>query len=221
LLIGVGILCVVIGFISIFFLQVTHGQINLAGQPTTELMFLEKGRKYSIWATGSNYPVGASTGDLTLFTSDGIPALESVRIQFSFDGEATSQEVWVIDFDVPTSGNYYLQYDEDYSSLYSPGVNLVVRESIIGSLIGIDSFDLLILGVPLIFGGAFLPSVIDWVNHRSKGREPEEDVELESVEPSFEIMPGYDDEQVSCPTCGFMDDGYFCSNCGSRLREEE
>lgn len=221
LLVGVGILCVVIGFISVFFLQVTHGQINLAGKSTSDVMYLEKGRTYSIWATGSNYPVGGSTGDLTLFTSDGTP-VSSARIQFSFDGEATSQEVWVIDFNVDTSGTYYLQYDEDYSSLYSPGVNLVIRESIIGSLIGIDPFDLLILGIPLIFGGAFLPSVIDWVNNRLKGREPEEEgVEPEIIEPSFETTSDFDNEQVVCPTCGFIDQGYFCSNCGSRLRADD
>ena len=218
LLIGVGILSLVIGFISVFFLQETHGQINLAGIPTSEIMHLEKGHTYSIWATGSNYPVGASAGDLTLFTSDGT-LVSSTRIQFSFSGEATSQEVWVMDFEVSSSGNYYLQYDEDYSSLYSPGVSLMIRESIIERFIGIHSFDLLFLGVPLIIVGAFFPSVTDWINHRISGREPEG--EPVKIEPSFEITSDYADEQISCPACGYMDEGYFCSNCGSRLREME
>lgn len=214
ILIVIGILCFVIGLLSIFFLQITLGEISLQGFHTSDTFRLEKGTTYSIKATGSNYPFGSSGGELVLYLTDGTPVV-SLNIQFSFDGDATSQEIIVADFQVPVTGDYYFYYNEAYNTVYNAQVKIIVQESIIDHYFGINSFELLFSGIPLVIGGAILPRVGGWISRRVS--VPKTEYESFDTNSSSNLITGFD--EISCPVCGNIDEGLYCSNCGSRLRE--
>lgn len=214
-----GILCIVVGFISLFFFQITHGEITLPNSYSSENFYLEKGKSYSIKASGSNYPFGSSGGEITFFlVRSGMPIL-SLNIHFSFDGDSTSQEIILGDFTVPVSGNYYFQYNEEYSSIYEP-VKLVIQESLVEYYTGFDSFEIMIFGVILIIAGVILSKVSDyWISHRAPTRFTEEEFESIEIDESSDMRTEF--VEISCPNCGFIDDGLYCSNCGSRLRKND
>lgn len=216
-----GIACLIIGFISVFLLQVTHGEIDLNGSHTSDIFYLNGGKSYSIAAVGTNHPFGSGGGEFTLYSSNGVEALR-LYIEFSFDGDSDWITVYVGGFKVQTSGNYYFQYVEDYNTVYSPA-KITVEESLVESLIGVDPFDLMIIGFVLVFGGAFLPDMLGWVRDRlpkSTPRTEEESLETEvySDPNDFEIS-SLEFDEISCPTCGHITDGMYCEQCGTQLRE--
>ncbi|MFX0123235.1 MAG: hypothetical protein ACFFAE_06315, partial [Candidatus Hodarchaeota archaeon] len=171
-----GPICIAVGFISLFFFQIALGEITLPNSYRSETFYLEKGKSYSIKASGSNYPFGSSGGEITFF-SGGIPIF-SLSIHFSFDGDSTAQEVIIGDFTVPRSGNYYFQYTEEYSTIHRP-VKLIVQESIVEHFIGFDSFEVMVLGGILIIGGIILSKGSDWLNRRVHTRCTDEVLEMD------------------------------------------
>ena len=209
-----GPICIAVGFLSLFFFQIHHGEITLPNNFQSDTFDLIKGKTYSIKASGSNYPFGASGGEITLYLSNGMPVL-SFNIHFSFDGDSTAQEIIIGDFSVPISGEYYFEYAEEYSSLYRP-VKLIVQESLTEHLIGFDSFEIMIFGVLLLITGFILPRGANWISNRMTVRSSEQDYVPTEMDESFDITKF---EEITCPNCGFIDDGFFCSNCGSRLRK--
>ncbi|UCG04588.1 MAG: zinc ribbon domain-containing protein [Candidatus Heimdallarchaeota archaeon] len=211
-----GPICIAIGFISIFFLQIHLGEITLPGSFRSETFYMEKGKSYSIKASGTNYPFGSSGGEVTFFLTGGMPVL-SFNIYFSFDGDSTSQEVIIGDFTAPVSGDYYFQYAEEYSSIHRP-VKLIVQESLIEHYIGFNSLEIMIFGVILLIAGYILPKGSDWINRRIEARSTEERHESIEIDESFDIITEVG--ETSCPNCGFIDEGIYCSNCGSRLRND-
>ncbi|MFX1285034.1 MAG: TFIIB-type zinc finger domain-containing protein [Promethearchaeota archaeon] len=212
ILIVFGILCLVIGFISIFFLQITHGEISLQESHTSGSFHLEKGKSYSISASGSNYPFGSSGGFLVFYLSDGTPVV-NLSIHFSFNGDSTSEEVILGDFQVPLSGDYYFHYFEAHNTLYNTQVKLRVQESMIEHYLGINSIELIFLGILIaIVGGLILPWVGRIVRHRRLTPKKESEP-IESSSNSFA-----DSDTISCPNCGYLDEGFYCSNCGTQLR---
>ena len=220
IIIMLGVACMIIGFISVFFLQVTHGAIDLNGSHTSDIFYLNGGKSYSIAAEGSNQPFGSGGGEFVLYSSNGVVILRSY-IEFSFDGDADWITVYVGGFKVQTSGNYYFQYIEDYNTVYSPA-RITIQESLVESLIGVDSFDLMIFGFIFIFGGAFLPDLGGWIKDRvSKGTKKEEESrEIEEPpysEDEFEMISEF--EEVTCPTCGHITDGIYCEQCGTQLKD--
>ncbi len=217
---AIGFACLIIGFISVFFLQVTHGGIDLNGFHTSDTFYLDGGKSFSIAAEGSNHPFGSGGGEFVLYTSNGAVVLRKY-IEFSFDGDSDWITVYVGGFKVQSSGNYYFQYIEDYNTVYSPA-KITIQESLVESLIGVDSFDLMIIGFFCVFGGAFLPDMFGWIRDRfSKSTPSREEESAETVTPDlddFEIST-LEFEVISCPTCGHMTDGMYCEQCGSQLRE--
>ena len=205
-----GPICIAVGFISLFFFQIPHGEITLPGSFQSNTFHLVKGKTYSIKASGSNYPFGSSGGEMTFYLSTGEPVL-NFTIHFSFDGDSTAQEIILGDFTVPISGEYYFQYNEEYSTIYRP-VKLVVQESFVEHLIGFDSFEVMIFGGVLLVVGFFL----FWISSRITARTPEQVYLPSEMEESFEIS-----EEIVCPSCGFIDSGIYCSNCGSRLSKND
>lgn len=206
-----GPICIAVGFISLFFFQIPHGEITLPNSFRSDTFYLEKGKTYSIKASGSNYPFGASGGEMTFFLSNGAPVL-SFTIQFSFDGDSTAQEIIIGDFSVPVSGEYYFQYSEEYTSIHRT-VKLVVQESLVEHFIGFDSFEIMIFGIILLIAGFILPKGSNWISNRMTVRASEKEYTPIEMDENFDMI-----EEITCPNCGFIDDGLYCSNCGSRLR---
>ncbi|MFX1507937.1 MAG: hypothetical protein ACFFDC_17760 [Promethearchaeota archaeon] len=209
-----GPICIAVGFISLFFFQIHHGEITLPNNFRSNTFDLVKGKTYSIKVSGSNYPFGASGGNITLYLSNGRP-VRSFNIQFSFDGDSTAQEIIIGDFSVTISGEYYFEYVEEYSSLYSP-VKLIVQESLTEYLVGFDSFEIMVFGVALLIAGYILPKGANWISNRMTVHSSEQKYESLEMDGNIEITEF--EEEIICPNCGFIDDGLYCSNCGSRLR---
>jgi hypothetical protein len=206
-----GPICIAVGFISLFFFQIPHGEITLPNTYRSESFYLEKGKSYTIKASGSNYPFGSSGGEITFFRN-GVPVL-SYNIHFSFDGDSTAQEIIIGDFTVSSSGTYYFQYTEEYSTIHRP-VKLVIQESLVEHFLGLDSLEIMVLGVILLIAGFIISKGSDWISHRVTLSESEKEYDsLEIEESSIEFG------EISCPNCGYLDEGIYCSNCGSRLRK--
>jgi hypothetical protein len=211
-----GPICIAVGFISLFFFQIHLGEITLPNSFRSDIFDLEKGKTYSIKASGSNYPYGSSGGKITFYLSNGVPAL-SFDIHFSFDGDSTAQEIIIGDFTVSISGEYYFQYTEEYTTIYRP-VKLIVQESFVEHLIGFNSFEIMIFGVLLLISGYILPRGINWISNRMIVHGPKQEYEPNEMDESFDVI---ESEKITCPNCGFIDDGLYCSNCGSRLRKND
>lgn len=217
----IGIVCIVIGFLSVFFFQITHSEIDLNGSHTSDIFYLNGGKTYSIAAVGANYAFGSGGGEIIFHSRDG-GIVRRFHIYFSFDGDSDTSTIIIGDFKVPSSGNYYFQYIEDHNTIYGP-VKIKIQESFVESIIGIKSLDLLIIGVVLIVGGSFLPFVSQRIGRRISMGAPERDDESFETEPASVSMDDFDTasplDVISCPTCGNVTDGIHCEQCGLQLRE--
>lgn len=62
---------------------------------------------------------------------------------------------------------------------------------------------------------AFKPNIRS-EEDRLKVDESEKEYDSLEIEESSNII---EFGEISCPNCGYLDEGIYCSNCGSRLRK--
>jgi hypothetical protein len=231
ILIIIGIIGLVIAIVSMFFFQTTYGEIVIDRSDTSDVFRLNRGKKYSLNAIGTNYAFGFVEGQLSLYNTEG-RLMSRWSIYFAFDGDSETTIISLTHVSVSDSGNYYLYFEDSGSGSHSSNIKISLQESLVQSIFGIDEFLCLFIGIIILFLGIIWNGLSKRVSKvfylQSEGTnqplEPQRhDNEIEPL--SFE-SEGFGDISSEpeknigknfCPTCGAKIDGNFCHECGTQL----
>ncbi|MHA1215461.1 MAG: hypothetical protein ACTSR2_14570 [Candidatus Hodarchaeales archaeon] len=188
--------------------------------------FLESNRKYSISVLGEYYSWGFGSGELTIrsiTTSFDV----TYFIPFSFQGDASTEEIFLFDITIPTKGEYRLEYTPIENGLQGGVVSIRLSESFVQSITDIHESSLISFGLLGILMSIILAVVNKFVikspgrviDGYTKSYDMREEQDIHSQE-RFEFeKPKQVYDQVQCPTCGNWSDGLYCEECGTYLRE--
>ncbi len=232
ILIIVGILGLVLAIVSIFFFQTTYGEIDFNRSDTSDLFHLNRGKKYSLNAIGTNWAFGFIDGQLSLYSNEGI-LISRWSVYFSFDGDSETTIIPLTQISVSVSGNYYLEFEDSGSGAYSNNIKISVQESLVQAVFGIDEFSLLFIGIIVLLIGIFWNGLSGRISAifrttpevKNQELEPpqryENDIESQSFESKDFVETSSEPEMKYgkhfCPLCGAKSDDNFCEECGTQL----
>ncbi len=225
-LIIIGVLCLILSFLGLTFLQVTVEEVDATVYNTSESFYLKGGVSYTLSIIGSSSPWGYGSGYLEIVSVSGTYS-NNILITFSFDGTADLSIISIGTINLPVSGNYRLIFTPAETYLSYGRVFVAIQESIVRSVIGIDDFQLIVFGILIIIGGVILRSVIG----KKPVQPPIDFVPEDDYKERFtskwddEIDSGFKAEEdlifkpMKCPTCGSWTDSIYCKDCGTQVRE--
>lgn len=215
----VGILSIFISLFGSLFFHNTLGVITIGINHTSEPFNLKKGGLYSIAVTGEDWAYGFGGGTLDIISEDGLRSY-SYNIPYAFDGEATVSTRILGQISIPISGNYYLQYYESQTNVFSGTIKITLQESLIQSIIGITDEVLLILGIFLIIFGFLFIGISNYLQRITKPTSTQNKV-INKIHETPEIFKDdiIEDLDMQCPNCGNISDGMYCEECGTKLTE--